>query len=146
MPRLDATGWHKGRGCRRLFPNRRAAARRVGEPRPETQHLIVCTLCSCYPRALLGIPPFWYKSPAYRSRAVCDPRGLLAEWGTIVPAHVNLRVLDSTADYRWMVLPMRPSGTEGWDEGRLASLVGAEELIEFGSRRLPALSSAHRSG
>jgi nitrile hydratase len=93
----------------------------VLENTPQIQHLIVCTLCSCYPRGLLGVPPFWYKSSAYRARAVRDPRGLLAEWGTVVPANVSLRVVDSTADYRWMVLPMRPSGTDGWDEDRLMS-------------------------
>jgi nitrile hydratase len=101
----------------------------VLENTPQIQHLIVCTLCSCYPRGLLGVPPFWYKSSAYRARAVRDPRGLLAEWGTVVPANVSLRVVDSTADYRWMVLPMRPSGTDGWDEDRLMSLIGPEELI-----------------
>jgi hypothetical protein len=101
----------------------------VLENTPDLQHLIVCTLCSCYPRALLGVPPFWYKSSAYRAPAVRDPRGLLAEWGTVVPANVRLRVLDSTADYRWMVLPVRPSGTNGWDEERLMALIGPEELI-----------------
>ena len=77
-------------------------------------NLIVCTLCSCYPRAVLGYPPFWYKSAAYRSKAVRDPRGLLAEWKTTIAPDVKVRVVDSTADYRWMVLPMRPVGTDGW--------------------------------
>jgi len=87
-------------------------------------NLVVCTLCSCYPRAVLGYPPFWYKSAAFRARAVRDPRQLLAsEWKTIVADDVKLRVVDSTADYRWMVLPMRPAGTDGWDEARLAGLV-----------------------
>ncbi|MCI0753986.1 nitrile hydratase subunit alpha [Teichococcus vastitatis] len=93
-------------------------------------HLIVCTLCSCYPRALLGYPPHWYKSAAFRARAVRDPRGLLQqEWGTELPAGTRLRVVDSTADYRWMVLPRRPAGTEGWDAGRLAALVRGTDLI-----------------
>ncbi|HUN44658.1 MAG TPA: nitrile hydratase subunit alpha [Acetobacteraceae bacterium] len=96
----------------------------VLENTAELHHLVVCTLCSCYPRAVLGYPPFWYKSAAYRARAVRDPRGLLAEeWGTMLPDNVRLRVVDSTADYRWMVLPRRPAGTEGWDQARLASIV-----------------------
>lgn len=95
----------------------------------DTHHLVVCTLCSCYPRAVLGYPPFWFKSAAYRARAVRDPRGTLAEWGTALPDGVRIRVVDSTADYRWMVLPLRPTGTDGWDEARLATTVGAEEMI-----------------
>jgi hypothetical protein len=93
-------------------------------------NLVVCTLCSCYPRAVLGYPPFWYKSAAFRARAIRDPRGLLAEeWKTVVPDAVKLRVVDSTADYRWMVLPMRPSGTDGWDEARLAGVVREGDMI-----------------
>ena len=92
-------------------------------------HLVVCTLCSCYPRALLGLPPAWYKAPAYRSRAVSDPRGVLAEFGTRLPADVELRVVDSTADCRYLVLPLRPSGTENWDAARLAGLVTRDALI-----------------
>ncbi len=95
----------------------------------DTHHLVVCTLCSCYPRAVLGYPPFWFKSAAYRARAVRDPRGTLAEWGTALPDGVRIRGVDSTADYRWMVLPLRPTGTDGWDEARLATTVGAEEMI-----------------
>ncbi|MFL5279853.1 MAG: nitrile hydratase subunit alpha [Rhodopila sp.] len=102
----------------------------VLENTPEVHNLVVCTLCSCYPRAVLGYPPFWYKSAAYRARAVRDPRELLAsEWKTVVPDDVRLRVVDSTADYRWMVLPMRPAGTEGWDEARLASIVREGDMI-----------------
>jgi nitrile hydratase len=92
-------------------------------------HLVVCTLCSCYPRAVLGYPPHWYKSSAYRARAVRDPRGVLAEWGTVIPEGVEVRVVDSTADYRWMVLPLRPAGTEGWDEARLAAIVTGDALV-----------------
>ena len=92
-------------------------------------HLVVCTLCSCYPRAVLGYPPFWFKSAAYRARAVRDPRGLLGEWGTALPAEVKLRVVDSTADYRWMVLPLRPAGTEGWSAARLAAIVRDGDMI-----------------
>jgi nitrile hydratase len=97
---------------------------------PDLHHLVVCTLCSCYPRAVLGYPPFWYKSVSFRARAIRDPRELLAsEWKTIIPDSVKLRVVDSTADYRWMVLPMRPAGTEGWDEARLAGIVREGDMI-----------------
>jgi nitrile hydratase len=101
----------------------------VLEDTPLLHHLVVCTLCSCYPRAVLGYPPFWFKSAAYRARAVRDPRGMLADWGTHLPTDVQLRVVDSTADYRWMVLPMRPLGTEGWDEARLATLLRDGDMI-----------------
>ncbi len=96
---------------------------------PDLHHLVVCTLCSCYPRAVLGYPPFWFKSAAYRARAVRDPRGLLAEWGTVLPSHMKLTVVDSTADYRWMVLPLRPAGTEGFTEAQLAALVREGDMI-----------------
>jgi hypothetical protein len=101
----------------------------VLEDTPEEHNLVVCTLCSCYPRAVLGYPPFWFKSAAYRARAVRDPRGLLTEFGTTLPAAVRLRVVDSTADYRWMVLPLRPAGTEGWSEARLAAIVREGDMI-----------------
>ena len=95
----------------------------------DTHALVVCTLCSCYPRAVLGYPPFWFKSAAYRARAVRDPRGVLAEWGTVLPEGTRIRVVDSTADYRWMVLPRRPAGTEGWDAARLAGIVREGDMI-----------------
>ena len=101
----------------------------VLEDTPSVHHLVVCTLCSCYPRAVLGYPPFWFKSPAYRARAVRDPAGVLAEWNTRLPPGTRIRVVDSTADYRWMVLPLRPAGTEGWDAGRLAGLVREGDMI-----------------
>jgi nitrile hydratase len=101
-------------------------------------HLVVCTLCSCYPRAVLGYPPFWFKSAAFRARAVRDPRGMLADWGTPIPDDVQVRVVDSTADYRWMVLPLRPAGTEGWDEARLAELVRDGDMIGVTVCRVPA--------
>ena len=107
----------------------------VVENTPEVHNVIVCTLCSCYPRTLLGIPPEWYKSRAYRSRVVRDPRTVLAEFGTRVPEGVHIRVHDSTADMRYIVLPMRPAGTEGWSEERLAGLVTRDSLI--GVERLP---------
>lgn len=101
----------------------------VLEDTDSVHHLVVCTLCSCYPRAVLGYPPHWYKSSAYRARAVRDPRGVLAEWGTLLPDSTEIRVVDSTADYRWMVLPQRPAGTEGWDAMRLAALVTGDALV-----------------
>ena len=101
----------------------------VLENSAETHHLVVCTLCSCYPRAVLGYPPFWFKSAAYRARAVRDPRGLLAEWKTVLPEGQRIRVVDSTADYRWMVLPRRPAGTEGFSEEALAALLDEGDLI-----------------
>jgi nitrile hydratase len=105
-------------------------------------HLVVCTLCSCYPRAVLGYPPHWYKSFAYRSRAVRDPRGVLAEWGTVLPAEMEIRVVDSTADYRWMVLPMRPAGTEGWSEDQLAAIVTRDALVGVALPQQPAAAAA----
>ena len=101
----------------------------VLEDTADEHNLVVCTLCSCYPRAVLGYPPFWFKSAAYRARAVRDPRGLLREFGTELPQAVKLRVVDSTADYRWMVLPLRPAGTEGWSEEQLAAVVREGDMI-----------------
>ena len=94
-----------------------------------THNVIVCTLCSCYPKRLLGIPPAWYKSLAYRSRVVLDPRGVLAEFGVRVADGVAVRVHDSTADLRYLVLPMRPAGAEGWSEAQLAALVTRDAMI-----------------
>lgn len=102
----------------------------VLENTPDTHNLVVCTLCSCYPRGVLGYPPFWYKSAAFRARAVRDPRGMLAEeWKTVIPDDIRLTVVDSTADYRWMVLPMRPDGTDGWSEEQLAAIVREGDMI-----------------
>ena len=109
----------------------------VLEDTAEEHNLVVCTLCSCYPRAVLGYPPFWFKSAAYRARAVRDPRGLLTEFGTTLPESVRLRVVDSTADYRWMVLPLRPAGTEGWSEERLAAIVREGDMIGVTFPTLP---------
>ena len=99
------------------------------ENTPEVHNMIVCTLCSCYPRALLGMPPTWYKSRNYRSRVVRDPRAVLAEFGTALPDDVQIRVHDSTADMRYMVAPKRPAGTEGWSEEALARLVTRDSMI-----------------
>jgi nitrile hydratase subunit alpha len=101
----------------------------VVENTAEVHNAIVCTLCSCYPRMLLGIPPEWYKSRSYRSRMVREPRAVLAEFGLQIPEHVTIRVHDSTADMRYLVLPMRPAGTDGWSEERLASLVSRDSMI-----------------
>ena len=99
---------------------------------PEIHNVVVCTLCSCYPRMLLGVPPNWYKSREYRSRVVREPRKVLAEFGTELPASVQIRVHDSTADMRYMVLPVRPAGTDDWSEARLAGLVTRDSLIGVG--------------
>jgi len=101
----------------------------VVENTPEVHNAIVCTLCSCYPRMLLGIPPEWYKSRNYRSRMVREPRAVLAEFGLQIPEATQIRVHDSTADMRYIVLPMRPAGTEGWSEERLATLVNRDSMI-----------------
>ncbi len=101
----------------------------VVENTPEVHNAVVCTLCSCYPRMLLGIPPDWYKSRNYRSRMVREPRAVLAEFGLHIPENVTIRVHDSTADMRYMVLPMRPAGTDGWSEERLASIVSRDSMI-----------------
>lgn len=102
----------------------------VLENTADVHNLVVCTLCSCYPRAVLGYPPFWFKSASYRARAVRDPRGLLKdEFSTTIPDAMKLRVVDSTADYRWMVLPQRPAGTDGWSEEQLAAIVREGDMI-----------------
>ena len=101
----------------------------VVENTPQVHNMIVCTLCSCYPRMLLGIPPDWYKSRNYRLRAVREPRAVLAEFGLRIADDVTIRVHDSTADMRYMVLPMRPAGTQDWDETRLASIVSRDCMI-----------------
>lgn len=106
-------------------------------------HMIVCTLCSCYPRLVLGIPPAWYKNKAYRSRAVKEPRQVLAEFGTVLPDDTEIRVLDSTADLRYIVIPRRPQGTEGWSEERLAALVTRDAMIGVTEARTPA-TDPHR--
>jgi nitrile hydratase len=111
------------------IPMRGAPPLGVLENAEGLHHLVVCTLCSCYPRAVLGYPPFWFKSAGYRARAVRDPVGVLAEWGTVLPSGTRIRVVDSTADYRWMVLPLRPAGTAGWDATRLASIVREGDMI-----------------
>ena len=109
----------------------------VLENTPAVHNLIVCTLCSCYPRPVLGLPPDWYKSRAYRSRAVREPRALLSEFGTVVPDGIVVRVHDSNADMRYLVLPMRPAGTEDLDEAALSELVTRDSMIGVSLPRQP---------
>ncbi|MDG3575837.1 nitrile hydratase subunit alpha [Rhizobium sp. YJ-22] len=99
---------------------------------PDEHNLVVCTLCSCYPWSVLGLPPVWYKAPAYRSRAVMDPRGVLAEFGVTLPEDTRIRVWDSTAELRYLVVPERPAGTERLDEAALAALVTRDSMIGTG--------------
>ena len=108
---------------------------------PETHHLVVCTLCSCYPWPVLGLPPAWYKSAPYRSRAVREPRAVLAEFGVQLPDTTQLRVWDSTAEVRYLVLPMRPAGTEGLDETALAAWVTRDSMIGTGLPQPPAAAA-----
>ena len=140
----------------RMLANGTAAAEELGfevpglrlivvENTPDTHNVIVCTLCSCYPRMLLGIPPEWYKSRPYRSRVVREPRKVLAEFGLKVPAKVRIRVHDSNADMRYMVLPVRPAGTDGWSEERLAALVTRDSLIGVAVPVLPKKSKTRKS-
>jgi nitrile hydratase len=139
--RLVARAWVDPEFQRRLLQDARAAALELGlDPGPspvvvalansaEVHHMVVCTLCSCYPKALLGPPPDWYKSLPYRSRAVSDPRGVLREFGLELDDDVELRVVDSTADIRYLVIPVRPEGTEGLAEDELAALVTRDSMI-----------------
>ena len=110
----------------------------VVENTPKLHNMIVCTLCSCYPWEVLGLPPVWYKSAPYRSRAVNDPRGVLGDFGVKLPAGTDIRVWDSTAETRFIVLPMRPAGAEGWSEDRLAALVTRDSMIGTGLAKQPS--------
>ena len=104
----------------------------------DEHNLVVCTLCSCYPWSVLGVPPTWYKSPPYRSRAVIDPRGVLAEFGVTLPTSTRIRVWDSTAEVRYLVVPRRPDGSEGMSEDALAALVTRDSMIGVGLARTPS--------
>ena len=105
---------------------------------PSQHNVVVCTLCSCYPWAVLGLPPVWYKSPAYRSRVVLEPRAVLAEFGLNLPETTGIRVWDSTAELRYLVVPLRPKGTEGLSAEELAPLVTRESMIGTGQPKVPA--------
>jgi nitrile hydratase alpha subunit len=138
---IVAKAWTDPAFRERLLENGRRACEELGisfyddtdlivlENTARVHNLIVCTLCSCYPRPVLGLPPDWYKLKPYRSRAVIEPRKLLAEFGTVIPDDVEVRVTDSTATVRFLVLPQRPEGTEQWSEEKLASLVTRDAMI-----------------
>ena len=153
--RVVARAWTDAGFKARLLADARAALAEMGLSLPaETphlvvventaavHHLVVCTLCSCYPRMLLGRPPDWYKSLAYRARAVRDPRGVMAEFGAAPPPDAEVRVLDSTADLRYLVIPCRPPGTEGMSEAELAQLVTRDSMIGVTGARPPAAAAA----
>jgi nitrile hydratase subunit alpha len=112
------------------------------ENTPQTHHMVVCTLCSCYPWEVLGLPPVWYKSAPYRSRAVIDPKGVLAEFGVGLPPEAEIRIWDSTAETRFLVVPMRPEGTDGWSEEQLAELVTRDSMVGTGLPRTPQQAGA----
>jgi len=111
------------------------------ENTPRRHNMVVCTLCSCYPWEMLGLPPVWYKAAPYRSRAVKDPRGVLADFGVSLPKDTEIRVWDSTAETRFLVLPMRPEGTDGWSEQQLAELVTRDSMIGTGFPKTPDAQS-----
>ena len=107
------------------------------ENTPAVRNLVVCSLCSCYPWPVLGLPPAWYKSDAYRARAVVDPRGVLKAFGEDIPEDIEVRVWDSTAEMRYLVVPERPAATEGWSEEALAALVTRDSMVGVGSAKRP---------
>jgi nitrile hydratase len=138
--KMVARAWIDPAYKQRMLANGSEAAEEIGldvgplklvvvENTPAVHNVIVCTLCSCYPRMLLGLPPDWYKSRNYRSRVVREPRAVLAEFGTVIPDDVLIRVHDSTADMRYLVAPKRPQGTENWGEAELARLVTRDSMI-----------------
>jgi nitrile hydratase len=148
--RVVAKAWTDPDFKRRLLEDGSAAIATLGhtsrvgdhlvavENTPRLHNMVVCTLCSCYPWEMLGLPPVWYKAAPYRSRAVKDPRGVLADFGVKLPNDTGIRVWDSTAETRFIVLPMRPAGTEGWSEERLADLVTRDSMIGTGLAKQPA--------
>lgn len=119
------------------FKGRQGEHMVVVENTPTTHNMVVCTLCSCYPWPVLGLPPVWYKSAPYRSRAVSDPRGVLRDFGVELSKDTDIRIWDSTAEIRYLVLPMRPAGTDGWSEERLVDLVTRDSMIGTGFARHP---------
>lgn len=123
------------------FSGRQGEHMRVVENSPSTHNMVVCTLCSCYPWSVLGLPPAWYKSAPYRSRTVIEPEAVLAEFGVHLPPGKTIRVWDSTAEMRYLVLPERPTGTEGWREEQLAALVTRDSMIGTGLPRMPDQSA-----
>jgi nitrile hydratase subunit alpha len=147
--RVVAKAWADADFKRRLLKDATEAINSMGYVSPvgadlialenveERHNMVVCTLCSCYPWEVLGLPPVWYKSAPYRSRAVIDPRGVLKDFGVSLPADTEIRVWDSTAETRFIVLPMRPAGTEGWSEEKLAELVTRDSMIGTGLAMRP---------
>lgn len=119
------------------FTGRQGEHMKVIENTPRVHNVVVCTLCSCYPWPVLGLPPVWYKSAPYRARAVADPRGVLREFGTALPDDVEVRVWDSTSELRYLVLPERPANTNGWSEEQLAELVTRNSMIGVEKARSP---------
>jgi nitrile hydratase subunit alpha len=119
------------------FQGNQGAHFSLAENTPDQHNMVVCTLCSCYPWSLLGLPPVWYKSAPYRARVMNDPRSVLADFGVTLPDSARIRVWDSTAEVRHLVLPMRPEGTEGWSEDRLATLVTRDSMIGTGLAMTP---------
>jgi nitrile hydratase len=148
--RIVARAWCDSEFKARLLADATAAANSLGgeqpvgsgliavENTPYVHNVIVCTLCSCYPWEVLGLPPVWYKSAPYRSRVVRDPKGVLADFGLTLPARTEVRVWDSTAETRFLVLPMRPAGCEGWNDERLAALVTRDSMIGTAEVVVPA--------
>jgi nitrile hydratase subunit alpha len=148
--RIVARAWSDPEFKRRLLADATEAANLLGnldpvashliavENTPQVHNLVVCTLCSCYPWSVLGLPPVWYKSAPYRSRAVIDPKGVLADFGVTLPPETEIRIWDSTAETRFLVVPMRPAGTEGWSEERLAALVTRDSMVGTGLPKSPA--------
>jgi nitrile hydratase len=140
--RVVAKAWADPDFKRRLLADAAVAVGELGVARsshliaventPRRHNMVVCTLCSCYPWDMLGLPPVWYKSAAYRSRTVMDPRGVLADFGMSLPADIEIRVWDSTAETRYLVVPMRPEGADSWSEEQLASLVTRDSMIGTG--------------
>ena len=147
--RVVAKAWTDPAYAERLFADATTAIAELGytgrqgehmvalKNTPDTHNMVVCTLCSCYPWPVLGLPPTWYKSAPYRAKAVADPRGVLADFGVSLPDETSIEVYDSTAEVRYLVVPMRPDGTEGWDEAALANLVTRDAMIGTGLPALP---------
>ena len=148
--RVIAKAWSNPEFKRQLLDDATATVRALGhesrvgdhltavENTPAQHNMVVCTLCSCYPWPVLGLPPVWYKSAPYRTRTVKDPRGVLADFGVTLPKDTEIRVWDSTAETRYLVMPMRPAGTEGWSEEKLAELVTRDSMIGTGLPKQPA--------
>ena len=156
--RIVARAWVDPEFKQRLLEDATAAANSLGYMSPvgahliaventqKTHNMVVCTLCSCYPWEVLGLPPVWYKSAPYRSRAVIDPKGVLTEFGSKLPADTEIRIWDSTAETRFLVVPMRPEGTDGWNEEQLARLVTRDSMVGTGLPKSPTELATDTAG